>query len=339
MAAGDEFTASKALALMSQDKRIFLQKKEAPTITTANYSAQESHDFTSTHLDTTAIQKREAHARGVSNISRLAAMPSAHLDDEIAALESLRTDLHGVIDKHFEPGVANAFESKGVGMANGAQKNVYRTGVSSEFTAFDGDIHKANGWDEFAQTSVTHSRASGRAAALKNLAKKAVSDDDIARHGKLSRIHELMSVTTSYVRGDTAGIASEHDDDPTGTRAQHPTAAALRGDSGGSNSTYNHRLRTGVMQTAEQNFINMHSAGTFPLMADLQSVRLDAATLSTTHAFNAPVTDSTHSALSKEVPAKQAHIHYTREAAKDIRAVLQTRGAVGHPPPSPRRLK
>ncbi|MFT6220607.1 MAG: hypothetical protein ACJA0C_000002 [Candidatus Endobugula sp.] len=80
-------------------------------------------------------------------------------------------------------------------------------------------------------------------------------------------------------------------------------------------------------------------------MADLQSVRLDAATLSTTHAFNAPVTSSTHSELMYEVADKQAHIHYTREAAKGIRHVLQTRlvGAgvpeVGHPPPSPRRSK
>jgi hypothetical protein len=39
-------------------------------------------------------------------------------------------------------------------------------------------------------------------------------------------------------------------------------------------------------------------------MADLQSVRLDAATLSTTHAFNTPVTSSTHSELMYEVADK-----------------------------------
>ncbi|MFT6220609.1 MAG: hypothetical protein ACJA0C_000004 [Candidatus Endobugula sp.] len=54
--------APKALALMKGDKRIFLQKKQAPLITTPDYSAKEPHDFTSTHLETTAIQKRVAHA-------------------------------------------------------------------------------------------------------------------------------------------------------------------------------------------------------------------------------------------------------------------------------------
>jgi hypothetical protein len=186
-------------------------------------------------------------------MSRLAGMPSAYLADEITALESLQGDLHGVIDLHFDPRVANSFKAKGEAMAGGSQKNVYRTAVKSAFTAFDSRTHEASGWDEFAQTSITHSIASGRSAALNKFAKTAVSSDDFERHSQLEKIHELMSVMTSYVRGDTAGIASEHDDDPARTRAQHPTKPALKG-LGGGRQYLNHRLRTGVTQEADNNF-------------------------------------------------------------------------------------